>query len=186
MKIVNKISGAEQARNQAYTHRVNLQQGWFDKPVTFIEVMALIMTEIIEVSDAYDRDGLIGCEAGPQMRSEFADCYIRLVDCATRFKLDLGLIVDLYQHSYSQRRAGSFNGMCMQLIRRTRDAIEAWRIEGLGSDGEAGPGTARQLAYLFLHLQAACDEFGVDLMSEFNLKMAVNEARPYRHGNKHA
>lgn len=187
----NNISGVEHARNQEYVHRVNVDKGWYDQPVSFLEAMALLMTEVVEVSDAYNTDGLLGgWQSRPQMTSEFADCYIRLVDDASRFVVDLGVVVDIYKHSYEQRKAGSFDGVCMQLIRRIRDAVEAYRTEGLesigGGDLVAGTETRKHLAYFFLQLQDTCDEFGVDLMSAFNLKMAVNEARPYRHGGKHA
>ena len=183
----NNISGVEHARNQEYVHRVNTDKGWYDQPVSFLEAMALLMTEVVEVSDAYQADGLLGgWQARPQMASEFADCYIRLVDDASRFNVDLGVVVDIYRHSYEQRKAGSFDGVCMQLIRRIRDAVEAWRTEGQEPDGTVGSDTRKHLAYFFLQLQDTCDEFGVDIMNAFNQKMAVNEARPYRHGGKHA
>lgn len=183
----NNLSGVEHAANQEYVHRVNVEHGWFDKPVTFLECMALLMTEVVEVSDAYNEDGLLGgWQSRPQMSSEFADCYIRLVDDASRFIVDLGVAVDIYKHAYSQRKAGSFDGVCMQLIRRIRDAVEAYRSEGTSPDGGLGSETTRALANFFLQLQDTCDEFGVNLMQAFNTKMTVNEARPYRHGNKFA
>jgi NTP pyrophosphatase (non-canonical NTP hydrolase) len=183
----NGISGVEHAANQEYVHRVNVDRGWYDKPVSFLEAMALLMTEVVEVSDAHAEEGLLGgWAARGQMTSEFADCYIRLVDDSSRFMVDLGIAVDTYRHSYEQRKSSSFDGVCMQLIRRIRDAIESYRIEGLGIHGEVSGETKKHLAYFFLQLQDTCDEFGVNLMSAFNLKMAINETRPYRHGNKHA
>lgn len=185
----NNISGVEHARNQEYVHRVNVAKGWYDKPVTFLEAMALLKTEIVEVSDAYNNDGLLGgWQARPQMTSEFADCYIRLVDDCSRFGVDLGVVTDIYRHSYEQRKAGSFDGVCMQLMRRVRDVIEAYRTHGLDTiSGRATSGEIHKtIAHLFLQLQDTCDEFGVDLMNAFNLKMTVNEERSYRHGNKHA
>lgn len=183
----NNISGVEHAKNQEYVHRVNVDKGWYDKPVSFLEAMALLMTEVVEVSDAYNKDGLLGgWQARSQMTSEFADCYIRLVDDASRFFVDLGIVVDIYKHSYEQRKAGSFDGVCMQLIRRIRDVIESYRVEGVHPNGHLHADTKKHLAYLYLQLQDTCDEFGVDLMNAFSLKMTVNEARPYRHGGKHA
>ena len=182
----NNISGVEHARNQEYVHRVNVEKGWFDKPVSFLECMALLMTEVVEVQEAYEQEGLLGgWQARKQVKSEFADCYIRLVDDASRFKADLGLITDIYRHSYEHRKAASFVGVTMNLVGRIRDAIEAYRIEGL-KDGGAGLNTSKCLAHFYLQLQDTCDEFGVDLMDAFNLKMSVNEAREYRHGGKHA
>jgi NTP pyrophosphatase (non-canonical NTP hydrolase) len=183
----NQISGVEHARNQEYVHRVNVDRGWYDKPVSFLEAMALLMTEVVEVSDAYAEEGLLGgWAARGQMTSEFADCYIRLVDDASRFMVDLSVVVDTYRHGYEQRKANSFDGMCMQLVRRIRDAIESYRTEGLDDRGGVTTETRKHLAYFFLQLQDTCDELGVNLMQAFNIKMAINETRPYRHGNKHA
>lgn len=183
----NNLSGVEHAKNQEYVHRVNVEKGWYDTPVSFLEAMALLMTEVVEVSDAHEEEGLLGgWQARPQMQSEFADCYIRLVDDASRFMADLGVIVDIYRHTFEQRNAKSFDGVCMQLVRRIRDAIEAYREEGLKENGGLGVNTSKCVAHFFIQLQGTCDEFGVNLMQAFDTKMAVNELRPYRHGNKHA
>lgn len=183
----NNISGLEHARNQEYVHRVNVEKGWFDKPVSFLEAMALLVTEVVEVNDAYYDEGLLGgWQARPHMASEFADCYIRLVDDASRVMVDLSVAVDLYKFSYEQRKFASFDGTCMQLVRRIRDAIESYRKFGLTPEGAALPDTAKHLAWFFLQLQDTCDEHGVDLMKAFDRKMAVNAQREYRHGNKHA
>jgi NTP pyrophosphatase (non-canonical NTP hydrolase) len=182
----NNISGVEHARNQEHVHRVNVAKGWYDTPVTFLEAMALLMTEVVEASDAHRTEGLLGgWQAREQLASELADCYIRLADDATRFDIDLGVAVDVYRYSYEPRHARSFDGTCMQLTRRIRDAIEAYRTEGM-KENCAGPQVSRYLAYFFLQLQDTCDTHGVDLMSVFSLKMAVNEKREYRHGNKFA
>lgn len=189
----NNISGIEHARNQEYVHRVNVEKGWFDKPVSFLDAMALLVTEIVEVSDAYNDEGLLGgWQAKPHMASEFADIYIRLVDDCSRFGIDLGLVTDIYKHSYGYRSAGlpakAFDGTCMQLVRRVRDVIEAWRkygadpVSGLVTAGEVH----KQVGHLYLQFQDTCDLLGVDLMKAFDLKMAVNSTREYRHGNKHA
>jgi hypothetical protein len=190
----NHVSGVEHARNQEYVHRVNTERGWYDTPLSFLDAMALLTTEVVEISDGYAEEGLTGGAqklrggwlAGPQMASEFADCYIRLADACSRFHVDLGVVVDICRHSYQQRTATSFDGTCMQLVRRIRDVIEAYRVEGLDGEGSIQSDTRKAVAYLFLQLQDACDEFGVDLMRAFDLKMAVNATRSYRHGNKHA
>ncbi len=184
----NNISGIEHARNQEYVHRVNVEKGWFDKPVSFLECMALLMTEVVEVADAYDEGGLLGgWSAGAQMQSEFADCYIRLVDDASRFRADLGLVVDIYRHSYqAPEPRRSFDGSCMQLVRRVRDAVEAWRKEGPQENDGIGAETRKSLAYFYIQLQDMCDTHGVNLMKAFEAKMLKNELREHRHGGKFA
>lgn len=187
MIVRNRIAPVEHARNQEYTHRVNVAKGWYDTPVSLTGAMGLLVTEIVEVNDA----GHVGpCLASqkpdPEMASEFADCYIRLLDYCSRFHVDLGVVIDAYKHTYSKRVGWSFHEVCMNLVRRVRDIIEAYRVEGLDADGGVGPDTRKAIAHFYLQLQDTCDDFNVDLPSEFSLKMAVNEARPYRHGNKHA
>jgi hypothetical protein len=185
----NNISSVEHAKNQEYVHRVNVKNGWFDKPVTFLDAMALIVTEIIEVNDAYNDDGLLGgWQAKPQMASEFADVYIRLVDDCSRFGVDLGLVTDIYRFSYEPRASnGSFDGTCLQLVRRVRDIIESYRKHGLDPDGSLwGTETHKLIAHFYLQLQDTCDAHGVNLMQAVADKMAINEERGYRHGGKHA
>ena len=184
------FSGVEHASNQEYVHRVNVKNGWYDRPVSFLEAMALMMTEVVEIGDAGLGVKSGSSKADPQMASEFADCYIRLVDNAVRFDADLSVIIDAYQHSYTKRAYWSFDGMCMQLMRRVRDAVEAYRKEGPQSTSAGkfglGPDTRKALAHFYLQLQDTCDDFGVSLPDEFSRKMAVNETRGYRHGNKFA
>lgn len=183
----NNLSEVEHARNQEYIHRVNVDKGWFDKPVSFLEAMALIVTEVVEVNDAYRDEGLLGgWSAGPHMASEFADCYIRLADDASRFLVDLGVQVETYRFTYEWRRGTSFDGVCMQLIRRVRDAIESYRKCGLTEEGGVLPDTAKHLAWFFLQLQETCDNLGVNLQHAVMEKMEINKGRAYRHGNKHA
>jgi hypothetical protein len=189
--VKNSVSGMDHARNQEYIHRVNVKNGWFDKPVSLIEAVGLFITEVVEVADAHDDEGLRGgWQAPAHMASEFADCYIRLADACSRFGVDLGLVVDSHRHSYASpyQVVRSFNSVCMQLIRRARDVIELYREHGLESIGAgefvAGAEIRRAIAYLYLQLQDACDQYGVNLMEAFSLKMAVNETRGYHHGNK--
>lgn len=183
----NNICGVEHAKNQEYVHRVNVEKGWFDKPVTFLECIALLMTEVVEVADAHEDYGLHGgWSAGPQIASELADCYIRLIDDCSRFKADLGLITDIYKLSYERRAAYTFENACFGLIRRLRDIVEAFRIEGHKDIDKLGLNTSKCLAHFYLDLQDFCDGYGVNLMKAFDIKMAVNQTREYRHGNKHA
>jgi hypothetical protein len=186
----NNLSGVEHARNQEIVHRVNTDRGWYEpqKFPEFLGFWALWMTEIVEVSDAYEEDGLLGgWQAKPQMASELADAYIRLLDDCSRYAVDLGLIVDVYKHTYQHGKAHSFDGVCMQLMRRARNVIEAFRTHGLDETGVIRHSDiTKAVAHLYLQLQDTADEFGVDLMKVFDIKMAVNAARPYRHGNKFA
>ncbi len=164
-----------------------MKNGWFDKPVSFLDCMALLITEIVEVNDAYHDEGLLGgWQAKPHMASEFADVYIRLVDDCSRFGVDLGLVTDIYKFSYEPRPSnGSFDGTCLQLTRRVRDIIESYRKHGLDAEGVLwGSETAKLIAHFYLQVQDICDVHGVNLMQAVEQKLAINEERGYRHGNK--
>lgn len=187
MPVRNYVTSVEHATNQEYVHRVNTANGWFDQPVTFLECMATLMTEVVEVADSvHVGPALAGNKADPHMASELADCYIRLVDTSSRFGADLSVVIDLYRHAYTKRASWSFDQVCMQLMRRIRDMTEAYRVEGVNSEGGVGSETRKMIALFYLQLSDTCDDFNIDLLSAFSLKMAVNEKREYRHGHKHA
>ena len=78
------------------------EKGWYDKPVSFGEAMALLHSEVSEALEAYRNWGLedateenpvnaysaYGCK--PEgVGSEFADVFIRLLDYCSRFGVDL-------------------------------------------------------------------------------------------------
>lgn len=185
----NEISTDQHSRNQVYVHRVNVEKGWFDKPVSFLEAMALLMTEVAEASDAWYDDGLSPAgHAYAQMRSELADCYIRLLDDCSRFSLNLGKSAIAFQFSFTsgRRYQRSTSGKLLELFARIRGIIEAYREEGLDDERKPGLKTTQALAHFYLELEGACFDLGVDLQAEFEKKMKINEGRPYRHGGKHA
>lgn len=86
-------------RMQAEVHEVNEALGWLDKPVSFLEAMCLLYTEVTEAVEAYREHGLedqtrtmIGMHDRPKpegVGSEFADILIRLLDDCERFGVDL-------------------------------------------------------------------------------------------------
>jgi NTP pyrophosphatase (non-canonical NTP hydrolase) len=73
--------------------------GWYDKPVSFGEAIALLHSEVSEALEAYRIWGLgdgtalqtlEGTDAKPEgIGSEFADVLIRLLDYAARFDVNL-------------------------------------------------------------------------------------------------
>jgi NTP pyrophosphatase (non-canonical NTP hydrolase) len=184
----NSVTSVEHASNQLAVHKFCVEKGWFDKPVTFLDAMALLVTEIVEAHDAYSggSDLFDGYVAPPELASEFADCYIRLLDYCSRFSLDLGVLVETYSYLYEKHGVYSFDGTCMQLVRRVRHIIEAYRREGLDSENKAGLETSKAMAFFFLELRDACNSYNVNLLKAFSDKMEKNWARPYRHGNLHA
>jgi NTP pyrophosphatase (non-canonical NTP hydrolase) len=189
--LFNDIPGDVHASNQELVYRWCVAKGWYDEPVPFLSAMALLVSEIAEIAEDYGREGLLGgWQARPHTASEFADCYIRLLDYCERYGIALAKARDIYQHTYVQPAIGSMDRACMCLVQLVVKAMEAYRVHGLVSIGEAkfaaGAEIAKCLARFYIQLQHTCDFYGVDLAKEFDKKMAVNWQRPYRHGNKHA
>lgn len=185
----NAISPVEHAHWQHAIHECNAAKGWYDKPHSFVEGMGLLMTEICEISDAMDTEGLNGgLEAPEQMQSEFADVYIRLCDDCARFGIDLGVVVEVYKEMFEPSRGFVyFDTDMLCLMKRARDVIEAFRDHGLSFNGFVTAAEVhKRVAFLFLQLQHTADEYGVNLMKAVEVKVAKNWTRPYRHGNKFA
>lgn len=69
------------------------------------------------------------------------------------------------------------------------EALEEWRsgrpMLYSGMDGKP-EGVAAEFADILIRVGHYCALNGIDLESALRLKMAYNETRPYRHGNKKA
>lgn len=78
-------------------------KGWYDKPVSFGEAMALLHSEVSEALEAWriwgTDDGTAGSAITPGgdpgakpegVGSEFADLLIRLLDCCVRYNVNIG------------------------------------------------------------------------------------------------
>lgn len=186
-----KPTGLEHSVLQAEIHDCNRELGWYDKPVSFIEMMALLGTEVTEANDAVRQDGLLGRrQARPQQASELADCYIRLADDFSRLGLNLASVVDTHQYSYETYPWKTDDGASIGLFRRIRDAIEIYRDGGMESIGAGefvpSKNLVRAMAYIYLHIEDMCEWYEVALREEVQSKIAINWTRGYRHGNKRA
>lgn len=96
-------SAAPLAAMMAEVQEVNKANGWYDKPVAFLEAMYLMFEEVFEAGTAYREHGMddmtepgwmaeIGSSGIPKpegVGSEFADILIRLLDYCGRYGVDL-------------------------------------------------------------------------------------------------
>lgn len=83
----------------------------------------------------------------------------------------------------------SFPEAMMLLVTEVAEAVEAWRTNGCQDVTEAGvgakpEGVGSEFADILIRLLDDCDLFGIDLMAEYERKIAYNRTRPYRHGGK--
>jgi NTP pyrophosphatase (non-canonical NTP hydrolase) len=175
--VPRELSAHQIQRHQAEVKKLNTEKGWYDQPVPFIQAMALLLTEINEAHDAKHS------ESHQAFGSELADVYIRLLDDCSRFGVDLVTATDIYRFPV-RATTGEIDTDLWFVIAPIVNAIEAYRVEGLGFEDKAGPEIRRTFAQIYHNLEAVCRTYAVDLELTFGLKMAKNWTRPYRHGGK--
>jgi len=166
-------------------------KGWREEPIAWGEAMALLHTEIAEASDAWRRWGTADATqavvhtagmgtrlANPKpegVGSEFADVFIRLLDDADLWGWDL---------EAAANQVWLF-GLYDTFLENT-NALHTLvgRLSSAG-DGAAIFGGAEELAGAVLVLLRQLSEcYGIDLLAEYERKMAYNRTRPYKHGGK--
>lgn len=90
---------------QEKIQEVNIKCGWYNKPRTFGEGIALIHSEVSEALEGY-RKGLQDehLPTRPQAEVEFGDCIIRILDEGARQGYDIaGALAEKFV--YNQHRA---------------------------------------------------------------------------------
>jgi NTP pyrophosphatase (non-canonical NTP hydrolase) len=178
--VASELTLFEIHKHQGEVHELNKSKGWYDEPVPFIQAMGLLVTEIDEACEAYHENGI-----SPEFKSELADVYIRLLDDGSRYHVDMSTATDVY-------RFGKLTpGSCIEsdlwlIIKPVVKAIEAYRVHGLDYEDKAGSAIASAFAEIYHALEFVCRGYGVELAKAFDIKMAKNWTRPYRHGGKHA
>jgi NTP pyrophosphatase (non-canonical NTP hydrolase) len=173
----------KQAEVEAYCR----EKGWYDKPVSFLEAMMLLYTEVNEVRLAYFEG-----ESWERIGSEFADIFIRLLDDCQRFGLRLSRSVEIYpiEPDISEfREMFDFHKICGDLGGIIVNAVEAYRDGDFFETGceertVVGPSIEKELATLYQYLSAVTGYLVVDLDEAYEKKMAVNWERDHRHGGK--
>jgi NTP pyrophosphatase (non-canonical NTP hydrolase) len=168
-------------------------KGWYDKPVSFGEAMALLHSEVSEAIEAWRKWGLAdstdpvdepNCTPKPEgVGSEFADILIRLLDDCGRFGVDLEDEVRRHAGRYGLHDSFLENMNALHgLI-----ALASMGYELDGPDAVlagAGADWRVQFAAIYVFLRQCCETYGIDLQAEYERKMTYNRTRPYRHGKR--
>jgi len=159
-------------------------KGWYDKPVSFAEAMALLHTEIAEASDAWRNWGAddATCDSAflpdelpkPEgIGSEFADVLTRLLDDCGRFGVDLQAEAEREAPEYVFKDSFLENMNTLHfLVARAYMAHQAGSV--------IGP----EFACIYAFVQQCSAKYGIDLHAEYARKMTYNRTRPYRHGKR--
>jgi NTP pyrophosphatase (non-canonical NTP hydrolase) len=162
-------------------------KGWYDKPVSWEQSMALLHSEVSEaleacrqwgMEDATDtsgwrpRDAMAGILPKPEgVGSELADLFIRMLDDAGRWGLSLEesgvTAIPEISDNFPEN---------VQRMHRLIDMADA--------EHEMSFDPSQPLSALLSYLILLCSRYDIDLMAEYERKMAYNRTRPYRHGNK--
>lgn len=154
---------------------VNRANGWFDQTRPFSADIALLHSEVSELHEAFVNNDTAN------VAEEFADIFIRLLDTAERTGIDLSGKVSIPHGAETV-----FTPSPLSLHQFISRAYEAYRKYGLDEPGVT-LGRARienELRCLLSLTMSGAALLGIDLIEEFDRKMARNRQRGYRHGNK--
>jgi NTP pyrophosphatase (non-canonical NTP hydrolase) len=161
------------------------EKGWRESPCPLGQAMALLHEEAAEAGHAWRDWGLedvterlgVGLNPKPQgVGSEFADVLIRLLDDADLFGWDLEECLEPDEEIFVLDDEFLVNINTLHgLIARVTMAQEA---------SYESPSSA--FAGILSFLRQLCKLYGIDLMAEYERKMAYNRTRDYRHGGRRA
>jgi NTP pyrophosphatase (non-canonical NTP hydrolase) len=168
-------------------------KGWWDEEVPFSVAMALLHEEAAEAGHAWREWGLADATghhdlavlggtkdvslAKPEgVGSEFADILIRMLDDDARYKMGLEEYLDPDPEIFALDdhflvSINTLHGLIAQVTVATDTCYES-------------PHDA--FAAILSFLRQLCKHYGIDLMAEYERKMAYNRTRAYRHGGRRA
>lgn len=160
-------------------YEINKNNGWFDKDDrTFGDDIALLHSEIDEAFEAfvfYTTADVTSSSEGAKpegLGSEFADCYIRLLDMCYRRSIPLAASgVKFESFEMSIINCSAFGGL---------HYFATAMLEDFRNSRDPELHANKFLSALVMATATA----GLDLDYEFGRKCEYNATRGYRHGNK--
>src|SRR5690625_5130637 len=154
---------------RAEVREVNEANGWFDGDRPFSADIALLHTEVSELFEAMLNND------PENVGEEYADIFIRLLDTAERYDYDLSGNISI-PHGAEHLFAPGVSYLHLWIDR----AYEAWRKIGNAWHVKV----ENEFKCLLILVMSSAALMEVDLIEEFDRKMARNRQRGYRHGNK--
>ncbi len=183
------------AELQREAHAIAKEHGWWDKPRSFGDLIALVHSELSEALEAYREHGLESFglypyidtpfnEPSPKpegVASELADVVIRVADMAEYEGYSLDPIDDPIS-----------DWDALELCLRELESFGDWiaRLHWITAEATSYKGVASEhlvinaLASLIVGVQDMAAHYGIDLDAAIEAKMEYNRGRSYRHGGK--
>ncbi len=168
---------------------VNTAKGWREPGKTFGDYIALLHTEVGEMTDAFRRWGLedaTGDDGKPEgVASELADVLIRAIDTADVIS------ARIYGHVNDYEASLNGIGVLDLSARGRRGPVTSGPLISLGDYAsllhrliDRMWDDAESAYELALGINLVARRYGIDLMAEYERKMKFNWTRDYRHGGK--
>lgn len=197
---MTQLAGADMRQLMADVYDCNVANGWFQDGRSFMTDVALLHSEVSEIFEAYRDNGFedvtkrfrevrgLGVDFADDSKSTFepienpkpegfgsecADVLVRLLDTAYRTDMDPDVLLRAARTLLEHERFGPFAevGDFIAVLHKEISAMLT---------GSVNNAWARTLAFLM----AGCDQYDIDLLSEFDRKLAFNRTRGFKHGGK--